>query len=145
MKTRLSCGDRQIIENCLPLMLTVSMTDITLTPRGREQVAERLLSGSVRRSYAPVVDIDWDAPIVEGKYYLPPEACSLYGTEIWANWTEEQRIESSRQELTNLLSMGIWFENLLNRLLLGDTRCRNFRRFRRRLDPCYGRRGLGLC
>jgi hypothetical protein len=101
-------------------MLTGLMTDVTLSPRGRDQVAERLLSGSVRRSYAPVVDIDWDAPIEPDKYFLPPEACSLYGTEIWENWSVEERIESSRQELTNLLSMGIWFENLLNRLLLRD-------------------------
>lgn len=96
------------------------MTDTTVSPRGREQVAERLLTGSARRSYAPVVDIDWDAPIVPGKYFLPPEACSLYGTAIWDAWTEEERIESSRQEMSNLLSMGIWFENLLNRMLLRD-------------------------
>ncbi len=92
----------------------------TATTRSREDVADRLLGGSVRRSYAPAVDIDWDAPLVDGKYFLPPEMCTLYGTDIWNGMSEEQRIELSRQELVNLLSMGIWFENLLNRLLLRE-------------------------
>ena len=38
-----------------------------------DQVASRLISGSVRRSYEPAVAIDWDAPLVEGKYFLPKE------------------------------------------------------------------------
>ena len=85
---------------------------------GREAIAERLLSGSVKRSYSPVVDLDWDAPLDPDKYFLPPRVCSLYGTDLWNNLTEEQRIEMSRQELANILSVGIWFENLLNRALL---------------------------
>ncbi|WP_220658890.1 diiron oxygenase [Tsukamurella sp. TY48] len=96
------------------------MTDTTLPERTRENVADRLLGGSVKRSYAPVVDIDWDAPIDPDRYFLPPHMCTLYGTDLWEQMTEEQRIELSKQEVTNLLSMGIWFENLLNRLLLRE-------------------------
>jgi hypothetical protein len=81
-------------------------------------VASRLLGGSVRRSYEPTVAIDWDAPLEDGKYYLPKEVLSLYGTAYWEELTEEQRIEVSRQELANVLSVGIWFENILNRALL---------------------------
>ncbi|MBA4025944.1 MAG: diiron oxygenase [Gordonia sp.] len=84
----------------------------------REAIATRLLGGSVKRSYSPVVDLDWDAPLEEGKYFLPPRVCSLYGTDLWNGLTEEQRIEVSRQEMANILSIGIWFENLLNRALL---------------------------
>ncbi|MFD9829279.1 diiron oxygenase [Tsukamurella tyrosinosolvens] len=96
------------------------MTDTTLPERTRDAVADRLLGGSVKRSYAPVVDIDWDAPIDPDKYFLPPQMCTLYGTAIWNGMTREEQIALSRLEMVNLLSMGIWFENLLNRLLLRD-------------------------
>ncbi|KXP14896.1 AurF N-oxygenase family protein [Tsukamurella pseudospumae] len=96
------------------------MTDTTLPERTRESVADRLLGGSVKRSYAPVVDIDWDAPIDPDKFFLPPHMCTLYGTDIWNAMSREEQIALSKQEMVNLLSMGIWFENLLNRLLLRD-------------------------
>ncbi|MGH3959910.1 AurF N-oxygenase family protein, partial [Mycobacterium sp.] len=85
---------------------------------GREEFSERLLKGSVKKSYAPVVDIDWDAPLDPDKFYLPPRTVSLYGTPIWDEMTRAQRIELSRQELVNTLSAGIWFENILNQALL---------------------------
>ena len=81
-------------------------------------VATRLNKGSVRRSYEPEVAIDWDAPLAEGKYFLPKEVLSLYGTPYWDELTEEQRIALSREEMANVLSVGIWFENILNRGLL---------------------------
>jgi hypothetical protein len=83
-----------------------------------DQVAARLIGGSVRRSYEPAVAIDWDAPLVEGRYFLPKEVISLYGTEYWEELTEEQRIALSREEVANVLSVGLWFENILNRALL---------------------------
>jgi hypothetical protein len=85
---------------------------------GREEVAERLLKGSVKKSYVPVVDIDWDAPLDPDKFYLPPKTVSLYGTPMWDEMTRAQRIELSRQELVNTLSAGIWFENILNQAVL---------------------------
>jgi hypothetical protein len=85
---------------------------------GREEFSERLLKGSVKKSYAPVVDIDWDAPLDPDKFYLPPKIVSLYGTPMWEEMTRAQRIELSRQELVNTLSAGIWFENILNQALL---------------------------
>lgn len=84
----------------------------------REEFSERLLKGSVKKSYAPVVDIDWDAPLDPDKFYLPPRIVSLYGTPMWDEMTRAQRIELSRQELVNTLSAGIWFENMLNQALL---------------------------
>ncbi len=86
----------------------------------REVVAQRLLGGAIKRSYQPEVDIDWDAPIDPEKYFLPPPVVSLYGTPLWEEMTEEQRIELSRQEMANVLSVGIWFENVLNRALLNE-------------------------
>jgi hypothetical protein len=85
---------------------------------GREEFSERLLKGSVKKSYAPIVDIDWDAALDPDKFYLPAETVSLYGTPLWDKMTREQQIELSRQELVNTLSAGIWFENILNQALL---------------------------
>jgi hypothetical protein len=84
----------------------------------REEFADRLLKGSVKKSYAPIVDIDWDAPLDPDKFFLPPKTVSLYGTPLWDTMDRAQRIELSRQELVNTLSAGIWFENILNQALL---------------------------
>lgn len=86
----------------------------------REEFSERLLRGSVKKYYEPIVDIDWDAPLDPDKFFLPPKSVSLYGTPLWDTMTREQRIELSRQELVNTLSAGIWFENILNQALLRD-------------------------
>ncbi len=91
---------------------------VKLTGPDREEFSERLLKGSVRKSYEPIVDIDWDAPLDPDKFFLPPRIVSLYGTPMWDQMTRAQRIELSRQELVNTLSAGIWFENILNQALL---------------------------
>jgi hypothetical protein len=84
----------------------------------REEFSERLLKGSIKKSYEPVVDIDWDAPLDPDKFFLPAKLVSLYGTPLWDEMSREQQIELSRQELVNTLSAGIWFENMLNQSLL---------------------------
>jgi hypothetical protein len=84
----------------------------------REEFSERLLRGSAKKSYEPIVDIDWDAPLDPDKFYLPPRLVSLYDTPMWDEMTREQQIDLSRQELVNTLSAGIWFENMLNQSLL---------------------------
>lgn len=94
------------------------MTALAYDADGRAAIANRLITGSVKRSYDPIVDLDWDAPLDPDKYFLPPKILTLYGTDLWESMTTEQRIELSRQEMANILSVGIWFENLLNRALL---------------------------
>ncbi|GDY30037.1 AurF N-oxygenase family protein [Gandjariella thermophila] len=83
----------------------------------REATAERLLNSSARNSYDPEVDIDWSAPLADGMYFLPPERLSLYGTDLWREMTEEQRVELSRHEVCSIASVGIWFEVILMELL----------------------------
>lgn len=95
-------------------------TPVSSTRPTRENFADRLLKGSAKKSYAPAVDIDWDAPLDPDKFFLPPQTVTLYGTPIWDAMTREQQIELSRQELANILSAGIWFENILNQALLRD-------------------------
>ncbi|KWX57317.1 diiron oxygenase [Mycobacterium sp. NAZ190054] len=91
----------------------------------REEFAERLLKGSVKKSYAPVVDIDWNAPLDPDKFFLPPQVVTIYGTPEWDAMSRAQQIELSRQELINILSAGIWFENILNQALLRDLMHKN--------------------
>jgi hypothetical protein len=88
-----------------------------LQPKDREVTAERLLDSAVRNSYQPDLDIDWDAPLVEGKGFLPEERVSLYGTELWERLTSEQRTELAKHEIGSITSVGLWTEILLMQLL----------------------------
>ncbi|MET8504462.1 diiron oxygenase [Streptomyces sp. NPDC015232] len=86
--------------------------------RDREQVAERLLESSLKHSFDPETELDWDAPFEEGKWFWPPELVSLYDTPLWHRMSEEQRIDLSRHEAASLASLGIWFEIILMQLLV---------------------------
>ncbi len=86
----------------------------------REQTATRLLRSSAEHSYDPDVEIDWEAPFAPGKFFVPPERCSLYGTGLWDRLTEEQRIELTRHEVASVASLGVWFETILMQLLVRD-------------------------
>ena len=99
---------------------TMTASVKSATSPTREEFSERLLRGSVKKYYEPIVDIDWDAPIDPDKFFLPPKVVSLYGTPMWDAMTRAQQIDLSRQELVNTLSAGIWFENILNQALLRD-------------------------
>jgi hypothetical protein len=83
----------------------------------RDVTAARLLKSSAKNSYDPYVDIDWTAPLAEGKAYMPLERVSLYGTDLWAKLTPEQRIELSKHEIASIMSVGLWFEIVLMQLL----------------------------
>ncbi|WP_092531240.1 AurF N-oxygenase family protein [Amycolatopsis arida] len=90
----------------------------TLKDPTRERTAERLLKSSANKFYDPEVDIDWGAPLVEGKHFIPEHRCSLYGTHLWDRLTPEQRIELGKHELASIATSGIWFEVLLMQMLL---------------------------
>lgn len=93
------------------------MTTVPADP-SMDVVADRLIGGSMRRSYNSLVDIDWDAPQDPDLFYLPPEGLSLYGTPIWESMSHRERVDYSREEAANLLTRGVWFENTLNQGLL---------------------------
>ena len=84
---------------------------------GREQVAERLLEASARHSFDPDTELDWEAPLEEGRWFLPPTLVSLYGTPLWEQMDEAQRIELSRHEFASMASAGVWLEVILMQLL----------------------------
>ncbi|WP_436498660.1 AurF N-oxygenase family protein [Actinokineospora sp. HUAS TT18] len=87
----------------------------------REVTAARLLTASAKLSYDPEIDIDWSAPLHPSAFFIPEETVSLYGTPLWTEMDLAQRIELSRQELVNSVSVGIWFEIILMQMLLRAT------------------------
>lgn len=86
--------------------------------RDRDQIATRLLKSSARNSFDPDLDVDWDAPLVDGKPFMPLERVSLYGTEFWSKMTPEQHIELSKHEMASIMSIGLWFEIALMQMLV---------------------------
>ncbi|MBO0803807.1 MAG: diiron oxygenase [Nocardiopsaceae bacterium] len=91
-----------------------------LTHATEADLAERLLKSSAMASYDPATEIDWDAPLPDGEYGTPPEWCSLYGTPLWDEMTESQRVTLSRHEAASMLCTGIWFEMILQQMILRD-------------------------
>ncbi|WP_439673865.1 AurF N-oxygenase family protein [Embleya sp. MST-111070] len=84
----------------------------------RERVAERLLAASHAHAFDPITDVDWDAPLVDGAYFLPAHRVTLYGTPLWERMSERQRVDLSRHEVASMASVGIWFEVVLMQLLI---------------------------
>ena len=83
-------------------------------------VAQRLLRSSAKQSYDPDVDIDWDAPLVDGLWFMLPERMSLYGTPLWETLSHDQRLELSKHEAASIASVGLWFEIILMQMVVRD-------------------------
>jgi hypothetical protein len=83
----------------------------------RERTAGRLLNSSSRNSYDPLLDIDWTAEVADDMAYMPLERVSLYGTKLWEEMSDEQRVELSKHELASIAGTGLWFEIILIQLL----------------------------
>ena len=96
----------------------------TLQPSRTEvptrDVATRLLVASARHSFDPDTEIDWEAPLADGKPFEPLHRCSLYGTALFDRMTEQQRIQLTKHEVASIASVGIWFENVLIHLMARD-------------------------
>jgi hypothetical protein len=92
---------------------------MTATMPDRSAV-NRLLKSAARQSYDPDVDLDWDAPEVDGLWAMQPERMSLYGTKLWDTLSEEQQKELSKHEVASIASVGLWFEIVLMQLLLKE-------------------------
>jgi hypothetical protein len=89
-------------------------------PLDRQTLSTRLLGSAAKKSYDPVVDIDWAAPIPDDLYGLSPEWSTLYGTPLWDALTDEQRVTLTIHEYCSISGVGIWFECLLMQLVLKD-------------------------
>ena len=105
----------------MTVLLPSSVSDRpTRAPVDRQELSTRLLGSAAKKSYDPVVDIDWTAPIPEHLYGLSPEWSSLYGTPVWDQLTERQRVTLTIHEYCSISGVGIWFECLLMQLVLRD-------------------------
>jgi P-aminobenzoate N-oxygenase AurF len=89
-------------------------------PPDRSRTATRLLRSSAEHSYDPDVEIDWDAPLLPGHWYVPEHRSSLYGTPLWNRMSPEQRFTLTRHEVASVASLGIWFETILMQLLIRE-------------------------
>ncbi|MCK2239096.1 MULTISPECIES: diiron oxygenase [unclassified Crossiella] len=86
----------------------------------RQAVARRLLDSSSELSYDPATEVDWETPLDAAHHGMSPEWCSLYGTAYWAEMSPEQQRELTRQESASVASTGIWFEMILQQMILRD-------------------------
>ncbi len=86
----------------------------------RDDVSERLLRSAGELSYDPMAEVDWETPLDPAFHGASPEWSTLYGTSYWAELTPEQQRELTRQEAASVASTGIWFEMILQQMMLRD-------------------------
>lgn len=92
------------------------MTTSTL-PKTAARSAQ-LVAASQRTTLDPFTEVDWDIPIDDSAFHLPPEWLPLYGTAPWDAMSESDRHAYSRHETAALCGAGIWFENVLMQAVL---------------------------
>ncbi|MEV5603561.1 diiron oxygenase [Streptomyces sp. NPDC052299] len=101
------------------------MASSTVRPEDQDRAAEqdvarRLLDSSAKLSYDPATEVDWDTPLDTDHHGASPEWSTLYATAYWAELTEAQRKALTRQEAASVASTGIWFEMILQQMVLRD-------------------------
>jgi hypothetical protein len=84
------------------------------------ELSSRLLDSAARLSYDPAVEVDWDAPLDPELFGLNPEWSTLYGTALWDEMSPQQRVALTRHEVCSIMSTGIWFEMILQQMVLRD-------------------------
>ncbi|RFU88368.1 diiron oxygenase [Streptomyces triticagri] len=89
-------------------------------PASDQEVAQRLLDSAAKLAYDPATEVDWDTPLDKDFHGASPEWSTLYGTAYWQDMTEAQRKELTRQEAASVASTGIWFEMILQQMVLRD-------------------------
>lgn len=104
--------------------MTSTLNAPTAVPAA-EDVSARLLDSAAQLSYDPAEEVDWDADLDPTLYGLNPQWSTLYGTDLWNEMTEEQRIALTRHEVCSIMSTGIWFEMILQQMVLRDQYCQD--------------------
>ncbi|WP_431781244.1 AurF N-oxygenase family protein [Streptomyces chumphonensis] len=85
-----------------------------------QDVARRLLDSAAQLAYDPATEVDWETPLDKDFHGASPEWSTLYGTAYWNELSEAQRKELTRQEAASVASTGIWFEMILQQMVLRD-------------------------
>jgi hypothetical protein len=91
-----------------------------------EDESRRLLDSAAALSYDPATEVDWDAELPPEHYGFNPEWSTLYGTPLWQEMTEAQRVLLTRHEVASVMSTGIWFEMILQQMVLRDQYMRDY-------------------
>ncbi|MGW7518213.1 AurF N-oxygenase family protein [Streptomyces sp. NPDC054796] len=86
----------------------------------RQDVARRLLDSAATLAYDPATEVDWETPLDKDFHGASPEWSTLYGTRYWSELSEAQRKELTRHEAASVASTGIWFEMILQQMVLRD-------------------------
>lgn len=92
-------------------------TTIDTAAANQAHKARQLMASSIKTSYDPIVDIDWTAPLPEGKWFVAERFCTLAGTPLWDSLTLDQKILCSREELASSIALGVWTEHMLLQLV----------------------------
>ncbi len=87
---------------------------------GHGDVARRLLDSSEAMSFDPAREVDWETPLDTDYHGASPEWSTLYATSYWDEMTPAQQRELTRQESASVASTGIWFEMILQQMMLRD-------------------------
>lgn len=87
---------------------------------GERLVTARLLESAEVLSLDPITEVDWETPLDETQHGASPEWSTLFGTAYWEEMTEAQRAALTRQEAASVASTGIWFEMILQQMVLRD-------------------------
>ncbi|MFE6042043.1 diiron oxygenase [Streptomyces sp. NPDC056452] len=85
-----------------------------------QEVARRLLDSAAKLSYDPATEVDWETPLNTDDHGASPEWSTLYGTAYWQELSDAQRKALTRQEAASVASTGIWFEMILQQMVLRD-------------------------
>lgn len=85
-----------------------------------QEVARRLLDSAAKLSYDPAIEVDWETPLNPDDHGASPEWSTLYGTAYWQELSDAQRKALTRQEAASVASTGIWFEMILQQMVLRD-------------------------
>jgi hypothetical protein len=101
------------------------MASSTVRPKTQDRtpqydVARRLLDSAAMLAYDPATEVDWETPLDKDFHGASPEWSTLYGTAYWQEMTDDQRKELTRQEAASVASTGIWFEMILQQMVLRD-------------------------
>ncbi len=107
------------------MTIAADQQNAVATPLGGSDVSQRLLDSSAQLSRDPQVEVDWETPLDKSYHGTSPEWSSLFGTSYWQEMTEEQRRELTRQEAACVANTGIWFEVILQQMMLRDIYTKN--------------------
>ena len=103
-----------------------AMTHPTAPLVEARDASQLLLDSAAALSYDPATEVDWDAPLDPDHFGLNPEWSTLYGTALWDEMTHQQRVTLTRHEVASIMSTGIWFEMILQQMVLRDHYCGDY-------------------